>query len=113
MHEEVAPTHEHDIKPNKNPSNKKHLITSHLPTDIQSIQTNSTTKAQDEFRSYDVTETPERVVQHYKDMRMYQTVEFYNRMEVKYSFENGNYRLVYMLFGTFLPVALCRLFELF
>mmetsp|Transcript_39209 Transcript_39209/g.68908 ORF Transcript_39209/g.68908 Transcript_39209/m.68908 type:complete len:343 (-) Transcript_39209:85-1113(-) len=92
MHEEVAPTHKHDIKSTKTPSNKKHLITPHLPTDIQSIQTNSKTKAQDEFRSYNATETPERVVQHYKDMRMYQTVEFYNRMEVKYSFENGNYR---------------------
>ena len=62
--------------------------------DIQSIQTNSSSKAVEEFRTYDLSETPARVVEHYKDMRTYQTVEFYDRMAKKYSFENGCYRLV-------------------
>ena len=64
-----------------------------VPTNIKSIQTNSATKAQEEFRTYD-DETSPRVLEHYRDMRMYQTVEFYDRMAKKYSFENGNYRLV-------------------
>lgn len=59
---------------------------------VRSIQTNSSTKAKEEFRTYDATETPERVVEHYRDMRTYQTVEFYDRMAEKYSFENGRYR---------------------
>jgi inositol oxygenase len=62
------------------------------PPSIKSIQTNATTKKEEEFRTYNITETSERVIQHYKDMRTYQTVEFYNRMEKKYSFENGAYR---------------------
>ena len=63
-----------------------------VPLDISSIQTNSATKAQEEFRTYDESDTPERVVQHYRDMRTFQTVEFYESMERKYSFEGGNYR---------------------
>lgn len=68
--------------------------TPHVPTDFQFIQTNSNTKAQEEFRSYDDINTPPRVLEHYRDMRMHQTVEFYERMEQKYSFDNGKYRLV-------------------
>jgi hypothetical protein len=38
--------------------------------------------------------TPECVLMHYKDMRMYQTVEFYGRMAMKYTFNDGKYRCV-------------------
>lgn len=38
---------------------------------IKLIQTNASTKAAEEFRNYNVTETAERVIQHYKDMRTY------------------------------------------
>ncbi|KAL7521242.1 hypothetical protein ACHAWX_007501 [Stephanocyclus meneghinianus] len=62
------------------------------PSSYQEILTN-TTKGIDEFRTYTQDEdTPDRVVEHYRDMRAYQTVEFYDRMEKKYSFENGTYR---------------------
>lgn len=64
-----------------------------VPTDVQSIQTNAATKTQKDFRTYD-DETPARVVEHYKDMRAHQTVEFYDRMAEKYSFEDGKYRCV-------------------
>ena len=33
-----------------------------------------------------------RVTNHYRDMRLNQTFDFYNRMERKYTFENGSYR---------------------
>lgn len=45
-----------------------------------------------EFRKYEEEETEARVLDHYRDMRTYQTVDFYRRMEAKYSFENGTYR---------------------
>ena len=35
---------------------------------------------------------PERVLAHYRDMRTYQTVEFYDRMATKYSFDDGKHR---------------------
>lgn len=58
------------------------------PSSYQEILTN-TTKGIDEFRTYTQDEdTPDRVVEHYRDMRAYQTVEFYDRMEKKYSFES-------------------------
>ena len=50
------------------------------------IKTND--KAEEDFRVYDES-SPARVVQHYKDMRMNQTVDFYRKMEKKYSFEDG------------------------
>ncbi|KAL7526891.1 hypothetical protein ACHAWF_001957, partial [Thalassiosira exigua] len=62
-----------------------------VPADAKSIQTNASTKAQEDFRTYDA-ETPERVREHYRDMRANQTVAFYEKMEEKYSFENGKYR---------------------
>lgn len=71
------------IAPNPNPNNS---------IDVESIQTNSDTKSPDEFRTYDDEATPERVLRHYRDMRTRQTVEFYERMEEKYSFEDGRYR---------------------
>ena len=61
-----------------------------VPLDVASIKTNH--KKDDEFRVYDEATSEPRVVQHYKDMRMFQTVEFYRRMEEKYSFANGRYR---------------------
>jgi len=63
-----------------------------IPTDFQSIQTNAGTKELSEFRTYDDTTSPARVVEHYRDMRTFQTVEFYKQMEEKYSFENGKFR---------------------
>lgn len=45
-----------------------------------------------EFRNYDMDTIEPRVLHHYRDMRTYQTVDFYRRMAAKYSFENGMYR---------------------
>ena len=49
-------------------------------------------KKDDEFRIYDEVTSEPRVIQHYKDMRRFQTVAFYRKMEEKYSFDNGTYR---------------------
>lgn len=62
-----------------------------VPKTFDEIKT-STNKAEDEFRVYDEETTLPRVVEHYRDMRQYQTVDFYRRMEQKYDFSNGNYR---------------------
>mmetsp|Transcript_19108 Transcript_19108/g.24587 ORF Transcript_19108/g.24587 Transcript_19108/m.24587 type:complete len:303 (+) Transcript_19108:188-1096(+) len=50
----------------------------------------SSAKAKEEFRIYDGSNS--RVERHYEDMRKYQTIDFYRRMEHKYSFENGQHR---------------------
>lgn len=62
-----------------------------VPNTFEEIKTN-TTKTDDEFRIFDEATSLPRVVEHYRDMRRYQTVEFYRRMEQKYDFTNGNYR---------------------
>lgn len=54
------------------------------------IKTND--KADESFRVYDVQDSPARVVEHYRDMRRFQTLAFYEKMEEKYDFSNGNYR---------------------
>lgn len=61
-----------------------------VPLDFEAIKTNA--KADDDFRVYSEESSPVRVVQHYKDMRLHHTVDFYRRMEEKYSFENGTFR---------------------
>ena len=61
-----------------------------VPKSFDTIKTGD--KADDEFRNYNVDETPPRVVEHYRDMRMNHTVAFYKKMEQKYDFSNGNYR---------------------
>ena len=43
--------------------------------------------------------TPERVLNHYRNMRTYQTVDFHNRMMEKYTFNNGKYRYVIIVVG--------------
>ena len=58
---------------------------------------NNTNKKQDDktnkdFRIYNVTTTLDRVINHYKDMRLNQTIKFYKQMEIKYTFHNGYYR---------------------
>jgi len=73
-------------------------------TQAAAIQTNASSKKEDEFRTYNVTETAARVVQHYKDMRTYQTVEFYEKMTKKYSFENGAYRKLMTMEEAFLEL---------
>lgn len=55
------------------------------PSNYKQIQTNSSTKTLEEFRAYTQND---RVVEHYRDMRQHQTVEFYDRMAKKYSFES-------------------------
>ena len=63
------------------------------PANYQDIQTNSATKIIEDFRTYTRDkDTPDRVVEHYRDMRQFQTLEFYERMEKKYSFESKYYR---------------------
>mmetsp|Transcript_39226 Transcript_39226/g.117958 ORF Transcript_39226/g.117958 Transcript_39226/m.117958 type:complete len:292 (-) Transcript_39226:597-1472(-) len=62
-----------------------------IPTDHNAIKTNAQ-KSDDDFRIYSEDTTPPRVIRHYRDMRTHQTVEFYRRMEHKYTFENGAYR---------------------
>lgn len=61
-----------------------------IPGNTTTIKTNE--KADEDFRVYDVTTSAERVVEHYRDMRRFQTVDFYQRMERKYDFSNGSYR---------------------
>jgi hypothetical protein len=61
------------------------ILTSH-----ESIKKN--VKKDEEFRIYDENTSEQRVVDHYRDMRTFHTVNFYRRMEQKYSFENGSYR---------------------
>lgn len=61
-----------------------------IPGEYNSIKTNE--KADELFRIYDVKDSPKRVVEHYRDMRMFHTVDFYRKMEQKYDFSNGNYR---------------------
>jgi hypothetical protein len=61
-----------------------------FPAEFGTIKTND--KEDKDFRIYDDATTEPRVVQHYKDMRSFHTVAFYNKMEHKYSFENGAYR---------------------
>jgi len=61
-----------------------------IPDTYSAIKTNK--KADEEFRVYDSKESPARVVEHYRDMRRFQTLRFYETMEKKYDFSNGNYR---------------------
>ena len=61
-----------------------------IPTSHESIKRN--VKKDEDFRVYDENTSEQRVVDHYRDMRTFHTVNFYRRMEQKYSFENGNYR---------------------
>lgn len=61
-----------------------------VPNKFDTIKTNE--KADEEFRIYDANESPERVIEHYRDMRKYHTVDFYRKMEEKYDFTNGKYR---------------------
>jgi hypothetical protein len=61
-----------------------------LPKTSESIKT--TEKADEEFRVYSEETSLERVVNHYRNMRLYHTVDFYRRMEQKYTFDNGQYR---------------------
>lgn len=62
----------------------------HVPTDFKSIKTND--KADEEFRVYNQETTPQRVIEHYRDMRKNHTVAFYQKMLKKYDFSNGNFR---------------------
>lgn len=61
-----------------------------VPQTFDNIKTNE--KADEDFRVYSSESTPTRVVDHYRDMRTYQTVAFYKKMEQKYDFSNGKYR---------------------
>ena len=61
-----------------------------VPTNFEAIKTND--KADEEFRVYNQETTPQRVVDHYRDMRTNHTVAFYQKMLKKYDFSNGNYR---------------------
>lgn len=61
-----------------------------VPTEFQGIKTNE--KADEAFRIYTSTDSPSRVVEHYTDMRKFQTVDFYKKMEEKYDFSDGKYR---------------------
>lgn len=61
-----------------------------IPVNHEAIKTNE--KADEEFRVYSQEATPQRVIDHYRDMRTFQTVSFYRKMEQKYDFTNGAYR---------------------
>jgi len=62
-----------------------------IPMDMASIKTNE--KADDKFRVYtEESGTPQRVIDHYRDMRINHTVTFYKKMERKYDFSNKSYR---------------------
>ena len=61
-----------------------------IPDHFGTIKTNG--KADEDFRIYSEDTSLKRVVEHYRDMRRFQTVDFCRRMEQKHSFENGNFR---------------------
>lgn len=61
-----------------------------IPIEYKTIKTNE--KADEEFRVYTSAESPDRVVQHYLDMRRNHTVDFYKKMEKKYDFSDGKFR---------------------
>jgi hypothetical protein len=61
-----------------------------IPQNFEDIKTND--KADEDFRIYSEETSLPRVVEHYRDMRTFQTVDFYRKMEEKYSFETGKYR---------------------
>lgn len=76
-----------------NPNNNSEIMAEvmpEIPMEFQNIKTND--KTDESFRVYTSTDSPSRVVEHYTDMRRFQTVDFYARMEKKYDFSNGNYR---------------------
>lgn len=77
------------MPPNED-SNKMAETLPAIPLAFQEIKTND--KTDEAFRVYISTDSPPRVVEHYTDMRKFQTVAFYKRMESKYDFSNGNYR---------------------
>jgi inositol oxygenase len=60
--------------------------------DFSDIKTNA--KENEAYRIYDVLDSPARVVDHYRDMRINHTVDFYKKMEKKYDFSNGAYRRI-------------------
>ena len=64
-----------------------------VPQNSHDIKT-SLKKADEDFRVYSEDNSLSRVVEHYRDMRKFQTVDFYKKMEHKYSFENGAYRRI-------------------
>ena len=64
-----------------------------VPQNFHDIKT-SLKKADEDFRVYSEDNSLSRVVEHYRDMRKFQTVDFYKKMEHKYSFENGAYRRI-------------------
>ena len=66
------------------------MVVSRPEVPYESIKTND--KKDEDFRIYNESTSQTRVVEHYRDMRLNQTVAFYRRMEEKYTFENGNYR---------------------
>ena len=55
------------------------LIPSDIPRNYDNIKTND--KADDDFRIYSEEASEKRVVDHYRDMRKFQTVNFYQKME--------------------------------
>jgi hypothetical protein len=61
-----------------------------IPDNLATIKIND--KANEDFRIFSEDTSLKRVVEHYRDMRRFHTVDFYRRMEQKYSFENGNFR---------------------
>jgi len=61
-----------------------------IPATSKTIKSNE--KKDEDFRVYDESSSEQRVINHYRDMRTFHTVSFYQRMEKKYSFEDGALR---------------------
>lgn len=74
------------------------------PVALQTKHIKTNDKADEAFRVYDVRDSPARVVEHYRDMRRFQTLEFYEKMERKYDFSNGNYRRLMTIEEAFLEL---------
>lgn len=62
-----------------------------IPKSFDTIKTDQN-KNDEDFRVYSEETTNPRVVEHYRDMRKFHTVNFYRKMEEKFSFESGHYR---------------------
>jgi hypothetical protein len=97
--------HQHGGDDNEDNEVEKNCVTTMTTTgavDNAEGETKKMKKKKD-FRNYssststttaDAPVQQQRVLAHYTAMRKYQTMDFYRRMEIKYSFANGQYRRI-------------------
>jgi hypothetical protein len=68
------------------------VVVQDVPVEKDDVADDTMSEQQQQERRQQQKQPQQRVSDHYRDMRTHQTVDFYRRMEVKYSFANGAYR---------------------